>query len=85
MAGWLALRSHGSCILFHRNSKLFAFYNADQVIEVETTSPVWESSALEDLNQVRQVVARQELLQQGLDPNSVEFAANRAQLARKRD
>ena len=66
---WLAglLYVPMSAVFFFIGTALFAFYNADQVIEVETTSPVWESSALEDLNQVRQVVARQELLQMGVD------------------
>ena len=70
-----------SAVFFFIGTALFAFYNADQVIEVETTSPVWESSALEDLNQVRQVVARQELLQMGVDVDSREFSANQMRLA----
>ena len=82
IAGWLYVPM--SAVFFFIGTALFAFYSADKVIEIETTSPLWESIALEDLNQVRQVVARQELLQQGADSNSVGFAASQAQLASKK-
>lgn len=79
LAGWLYVPM--SAVFFFIGTALFAFYNADRALEIETTSPVWESKELQDLNQVRQVVARQELLQQGADPNSPEFAASQSRLA----
>jgi SSS family solute:Na+ symporter len=79
LAGWLYVPM--SAVFFFIGTALFAFYNADQALDIETTSPVWESRDLQDLNQVRQVVARQELLQQGADPSSSEFAVTQSRLA----
>ncbi len=79
LAGWLYVPM--SAVFFFIGTALFAFYNADQVIEIETTSLVWESTALEDLHQVRRVVAKQELLQMGVDVDSHEFSANQMSLA----
>jgi SSS family solute:Na+ symporter len=79
LAGWLYVPM--SAVFFFIGTALFAFYNADQALDIETTSPVWESRDLQDLNQVRQVVARQELLQQGADPSSSEFAVTQLRLA----
>lgn len=43
---------------------------------------IWETEALEDLNAVRQIVARQELLQAGRDESAPGFAAEQEAVAR---
>ena len=45
--------------------------------------PVWESAELEDLSKVRQIVARQQLLQDGRDESAADFASEQARVAQR--
>lgn len=80
---WLAglLYVPMSALFFFIGTSLFAFYQADKVVNVDTASPVWQSSEMEDLNAIRGVVARQELLQQGISENDPSFASKRDEIA----
>ncbi len=80
---WLAglLYVPMSALFFFIGTTLFAFYQADKVVGVATTSEIWQSAELEDLNAIRGVVARQELLQQGLDEHDPGFAAKQEEIA----
>ena len=88
---WLAglLYVPMSAIFFFIGTSLFAFFNADKVVDLEASRPpaaqveaAWESPELADLNAVRQVVARQELLQSGRKETDPGFAAEQESIAR---
>jgi solute:Na+ symporter, SSS family len=80
---WLAglLYVPMSALFFFIGTTLFAFYQADKVVGVETTSAVWQSSELEDLNAIRGVVARQELLQRGISEEDPGFTTKQDEIA----
>ncbi len=80
---WLAglLYVPMSALFFFIGTTLFAFYQADKVVGVETTSAVWQSSELEDLNAIRGVVARQELLQRGMSEEDPGFTTKQDEIA----
>ena len=88
---WLAglLYVPMSALFFFIGTSLFAFFHADQVVELEASRPsvamvesAWESPELKDLNAVRHVVARQELLQSGYKETEPGFAAEQETIAR---
>ena len=83
---WLAglLYVPMSALFFFIGTSLFAFYQADKVVNVDTASAVWQSAELEDLNAIRDVVARQELLQQGLSENDPSFASKQDEIASRK-
>lgn len=70
-----------SAVFFFIGTALFVFYNADEVVDVAPDSLVWESESLKELNEVRLVVARQELLQTGMDREGEGFEEAAVQLA----
>lgn len=80
---WLAglLYVPMSAIFFFIGTSLFAFYQADKVVAVETSSEVWKAPELADLNAMRNVVARQDLLQQGVREDDPAFATQQLAVA----
>jgi len=83
---WLAglLYVPMSALFFFIGTSLFAFYQADKVVNVDTASAVWQSPEMEDLNAIRGVVAKQELLQQGISENDPSFASKRDEIASRK-
>lgn len=71
-----------SAVFFFIGTALYVFYDADQVVNESPASAVWESEALRDLNEVRMVVARQELLQGGMERGAEGFEEEAGRLAR---
>jgi len=78
-----------SALFFFIGTSLFAFFHADKVVDLEAMHPsaaqveaAWDSPELADLNAVRQVVARQELLQAGRAESEPSFAAEQETIAR---
>jgi SSS family solute:Na+ symporter len=71
-----------SAIFFFIGTALFVYYNADEVANEAPASAVWESESLRSLHEVRKVVARQELLQGGMERGAEGFDAAAEELAR---
>ncbi len=83
---WLAglLYVPMSALFFFIGTILFAYYQADKVVGLETSSEVWQSPELEDLNAIRGVVARQELLQQGFSESDSSFLSKQNEIASRK-
>ena len=87
---WLAglLYVPMSAVFFFIGTSLFAFFQADKIVDMESRPPaameesVWDSPELSDLNAVRQVVARQQLLQAGRKDTDPGFSAEQEAVAR---
>lgn len=71
-----------SAIFFFIGTALFVFYNADEVKDAAPDRIVWQSASLEELNEVRLVVAQQELLQDGYSRSEADFAVRARELAK---
>ena len=69
-----------SAVFFLIGTTLFAYYGAGREAD-GAAAPQAEARTPGDLEEVKRIVARQQLLQQGMDPSAAGFAGREAQLA----